>query len=110
MDRHIDNLEQITSLDPQTSAITTRPRFMCPCKSSCLDYGSLFDTSPLVKNKNGLCVPILLGPHKLGPDKLGQFVFMVKTLINVERQQIVHFYRTVYRAFVRKTKPKLQQK
>jgi hypothetical protein len=29
---------------------------------------------------------------------------MVKTLRNVERYQIVHFYRTVYRVFVMKDK------
>jgi hypothetical protein len=49
--------------------MTTRPRFMCPCKSSSLDYRSLFDTSRLVKNKNGLCVPILIGPQNLRPNE-----------------------------------------
>jgi hypothetical protein len=64
--------------------MTTRPSFMCPCKSSSL-YRSLFDMSRPVKNKNGLCVPVLIGPHKLGPNKHGQFFPMIKTLINVER-------------------------
>jgi hypothetical protein len=56
------------------------------------------------------CVPVLFGPHKLGPNKHGQFVLMVKTLIIVEKSQTVPFYRAVYRVFLRKTKPKLQQK
>jgi hypothetical protein len=62
------------------AAMMTRPRFMRPCKSSSLDYRSLLDMSCLVKNKNGLCVPVLIGRHKLGPNKHGQFVLMFRTL------------------------------
>ncbi len=62
------------------AAMMTRPRFMRPCKSSSLDYRSLLDMSCLVKNKNWLCVPVLIGRHKLGPNKHGQFVAMVRTL------------------------------
>ncbi len=50
-------------------AMTKRPHFMRPCKSSSLDYRSLFDTSCLVKNKNGFCGPILIGPQNLVPNK-----------------------------------------
>jgi hypothetical protein len=46
---------------PKTGAMTTCPRFMRPCKSLSLDYRSLFNTSRLVKYKNGLCVPVLIG-------------------------------------------------
>jgi hypothetical protein len=66
-------------------AMTIRTRFMRPCKSSSLDYRFLFNMSRLVKNKNGICVPVLIGPLKLGPNKHGQYVPMVKTLINIER-------------------------
>jgi hypothetical protein len=62
---------------PPPGAMTTHPRFMRPCKSTSLDYRSLFDSSRLVKNKNGLCVPVLIGPHKSEPDKHGQFVPVV---------------------------------
>ncbi len=62
--------------------MTTRTRFMRPCKSSYLDNRSLFDMYRLVKNKNGMGVPVLIGPHKLGPNKHGQYVPMVKTLCN----------------------------
>ncbi len=75
----------ISSTSQRYGAMTTRPHFMRPCKSSSLGYRSLFDMSHLVKNKNGICVFVLIGPHKLGPKKHGQFVPMVKTLINVER-------------------------
>jgi hypothetical protein len=66
-------------------AMTTRPRFMRPCKSSSLDYRSLLDTSRVVKNENGLCVPVLIGPYKWGLNKHGQLVPMVNTLKYVER-------------------------
>jgi predicted ABC-type sugar transport system permease subunit len=45
------------------------PRFMRPCKSWSLNYLSLFDRSLLVETKSGLCVPVLIGPHKLRPNK-----------------------------------------
>jgi hypothetical protein len=69
----------IHSVAQSSCAVMTRPHFMRPCKSWSLDYRSLFDTSRLVKNKNGLCVPVLIGPIKLGPNKHGQFVLMINT-------------------------------
>jgi hypothetical protein len=51
-------------LQSVTGAMTTRPRFMRPCKSSSLDYRSLHDTSQLVNNENGFCVPVLIGSYK----------------------------------------------
>jgi hypothetical protein len=51
--------------------MTTRPRFMRPCKSLSLEYRSLLNTSQLVKNKNGFCIPVLIDPYKLGPNKHG---------------------------------------
>jgi hypothetical protein len=69
----------------------TRPHFMCPCKSWSLDYRSLFNTSRLVKNKSGLCVPVLIGPHKLGPNEHGQLFPIVNTLRNVEDTKLSIF-------------------
>ncbi len=71
--------------------MTTRPRFMRPCKSSPLDYRSLLDMSRVVKNENGFCVPVLIGPYKWGLNEHGQLVPMVNTLKYVERKQIFHF-------------------
>jgi hypothetical protein len=87
-----------------------RPHFVRPCKSWSLDHRSLFNKSCLVKNKNGLCVPVLIGPHKLGPNEHGQLVLMVNNLKDVERYQSVHFYRTVYRVFILKNKAKVRTK
>jgi hypothetical protein len=66
-------------------AMTMRPRFMRPCKSSSLDYRSLLNTSQVVKNENGFCVPVLIGPYKWGLNEHRQLVPMVNTLKYVER-------------------------
>jgi hypothetical protein len=87
-----------------------RHHFMRPCKSWSLDHSSLFNKSCLVKNKSGLCVPVSIGPHKLGPNEHGQLVLMVNNLKNVERYQSVYFDRTVYRVFVLKNKAQVRKK
>jgi hypothetical protein len=88
---------KLTTLPPSQAmgAMMTHPLSMRPCKMWTLDYRSLFDTFHLTKNKNGLCVPVLIFPHKFGPNEQGQFVPIVNTSRNVERYQTVHFYRTV---------------
>jgi hypothetical protein len=54
--------------------MTMRPRFMRPRKSSSLDYRSLLNTSRVVKNENGFCVPVLIGPYQWGLNEHGQLV------------------------------------
>ncbi len=72
-------------------AMMMRPRFMRPCKSLSLDDRSLFVASLLVKNKSGSCFPVLIGPHKLGPNEHGILVPMVNTLRNVESTKLLIF-------------------
>ncbi len=59
----------MTSEVPKLGAMTIGPRFMHPFKSWSLDYRSLFDTSLFVQTKSGLCVPVLIGLQKLGPNE-----------------------------------------